>query len=165
MKYKKIRFLYFEVWRLFKHPLEILLCKTAPKLPDTVRKEWILVMFNFFMLLADGEGATQAAADTAEQAAGGGWMSMLPMLALYAVIFGAMWFFMIRPNSKKKKEEAKMRENVQVGDAVTTIGGIMGRVVSVKEDSLLLETGADRAKVRIKKWAIQSNETIHDDAE
>jgi len=92
----------------------------------------------------------------------GGAQNIL-LLAFYGVVIFAMWFFLFRPQSKKRKEEQKMRENVQVGDAIVTIGGVMGRVVSVKEESILIETGADRAKVRIKKWAVQSNETIHDD--
>ena len=85
------------------------------------------------------------------------------MIAVYGVVIFAMWFFMFRPQSKKRKEEQKMRENVQIGDAIITIGGIMGRVVGVKEESILIETGSDRVKIRIKKWAVQSNETIHDD--
>ena len=60
-----------------------------------------------------------------------------------------------------------MRNNLQVGDEITTIGGLMGRVVSIREDteSLVIETGADRSKIRIKKWAIASCDTIHDDEE
>lgn len=55
-----------------------------------------------------------------------------------------------------------MRDNLQVGDEIVTIGGIVGKVVSMKEDSLLIETGADRDKVRIMKWAVQTNNTVHD---
>ena len=58
-----------------------------------------------------------------------------------------------------------MRNNLQVGDEVITAGGIIGRVVSVREDTVVIETGGDRSKVRIKRWAIQSNETVHDDTE
>ena len=90
-------------------------------------------------------------------------MQSIGVIVLYAVIIFAMWFFLFRPQSKKRKEEQKMRENLQVGDAVITIGGIMGRVVSIKEESVLIETGADRVKMRVTKWAIQSNETVHDD--
>lgn len=87
----------------------------------------------------------------------------------YLVTFGPlvlivvlMYFIMIRPQRKKQKEEQKMRNNLRVGDEITTIGGICGRVVNVKEDGLIIETGADRNKMSIKKWAIQSVETIHD---
>ena len=69
-------------------------------------------------------------------------------------------------NKKKKdKETQKMRQNVQVGDEITTIGGIIGLVVSLKEDNVVIETAGERNKIRIKRWAIQSNATIHDDLE
>ena len=55
-----------------------------------------------------------------------------------------------------------MRESTQVGDEITTIGGIMGRVVTVKEDSLIIETGADRNKMKIARWAIQTNNTANE---
>ncbi|MDF2633096.1 MAG: yajC [Caproiciproducens sp.] len=97
-------------------------------------------------------------------AAGG---SMWTIILLYAAVIGGLYFLVIRPQSKKKKKEEKMRGNVQIGDDVTTIGGIVGRVVGIKEDadSIVIETGTDRAKIRIKRWAIGSIDTIHDDAE
>ena len=55
-----------------------------------------------------------------------------------------------------------MRDAIQIGDEITTIGGIMGRVVTVKEDSLIIETGADRTKMKITRWAIQTNNTAED---
>lgn len=73
-----------------------------------------------------------------------------------------MYFVMIRPQRKKQKEEQKMRNSIRVGDEITTIGGICGRVINIKEDALVIETGADRSKMTIKKWALQSCETIHD---
>ena len=63
---------------------------------------------------------------------------------------------------KKQKEEQQMRDSIQIGDEITTIGGIMGRVVTVKEDSLIIETGADRTKMKITRWAIQTNNTAED---
>ena len=56
-----------------------------------------------------------------------------------------------------------LRNSIQVGDEIVTAGGIVGLVVSIKEDTVVIETGNDRSKVRIKRWAIQSNETVHDD--
>ena len=81
-------------------------------------------------------------------------------LLIMLVFILAMYFFMIRPNSKRKKQEQEMRSNVSIGDEITTIGGIVGRVVGIKEDedSLVIETGIDRSKVKIKKWAIASRE-------
>lgn len=95
-------------------------------------------------------------------AATGGMGGMMFSLLSIVLIFVVMYFIMIRPQRKRQKEEQQMRNNLRVGDEITTIGGIVGRVVSIKEDSLLIETGADRNKMSIKKWAVQSNETIHD---
>ena len=83
------------------------------------------------------------------------------MIVIYAAIFGALYFFLIRPNSKKKKEEAELRNNLEIGDEVTTIGGIMGRVVAIKEDedAIIIETGSDRNKMKMKRWCISSVDT------
>lgn len=89
-------------------------------------------------------------------------MTMILQFGLIALMIVVMYFILIRPQRKKQKEEAKMRDNLQVGDEIVTIGGIVGKVVSMKEDSLLIETGADRDKVRIMKWAVQTNNTVHD---
>ena len=80
-------------------------------------------------------------------------------------MIGVMYLFMIRPQQKKQKEELRMRNNLRVGDEITTIGGICGRVLQVKEDALVIETGADRNKMTIKKWAVQSCDTVHEAAE
>lgn len=102
---------------------------------------------------------------TGGTAAGGDslWMTVLYMVA----IVGIFYFLLMRPQQKKKKKEEKMRSSVQIGDDVTTIGGIVGRVVGIKDDSdtLIIETGTDRAKMKIKKWAIGSVDTVHEDAE
>ena len=88
--------------------------------------------------------------------------SLLPMILIYAVIIGLVYLFLIRPNSKKKKEEAAMRNNLEIGDEITTIGGIVGRVVAIKddEDALIIETGSDRVKMKFKKWCISSVDTV-----
>ncbi len=90
---------------------------------------------------------------------GAGLLSLLPMILIFVV----MYFILIRPQKKREKEAQQMRNNVQVGDEVTTVGGIVGRVVSLKEDTVVIETGSDRSKIRIKRWSIQSNETLHDE--
>ncbi|MBR4116904.1 MAG: preprotein translocase subunit YajC [Clostridia bacterium] len=100
-------------------------------------------------------------ADTAAPKSGLG--SLLPMILIYAVLFGALYFFMIRPQKKKQKEEKKMRENLQVGDEIVTIGGIYGRVISLKEDTIVIESLSDHSKITIARWALQSNLTVHDD--
>jgi preprotein translocase subunit YajC len=84
--------------------------------------------------------------------------TFLPFVALIALLY----FMMIRPQRKKEKQTQSMREAVQVGDNIITVGGVIGRVVTIKEDAIIIETGADRSKMQIKKWAIQSVETMHD---
>ena len=81
----------------------------------------------------------------------------LPMILMFVILY----FFMIRPQKKKQKEEQKMRESLQVGDEIVTIGGINGRIVSIKEDTLIIES-PDHSKMQICNWAVQSNKTIHD---
>ena len=92
-----------------------------------------------------------------ETASGSGsmWSSII-MMALIIVVF---WFSIIRPQRKKDKETAKMRSELQVGDEIVTIGGIIGIIVSMKEDSLVIETGSDRSKVRLARWAISGKNT------
>lgn len=85
-------------------------------------------------------------------------ISFAPLLLVIVL----MYFIMIRPQKKKEKETKAMRENVQVGDEVTTVGGIVGIVVKRSDDTVVIETGGDRSKLRVKIWAVQSNETIHD---
>ncbi|MBQ3052418.1 MAG: preprotein translocase subunit YajC [Clostridia bacterium] len=99
-------------------------------------------------------------ADAAAPAGNGG---LITMILIYAVIFGAMYFLLIRPQKKKQKEEKKMRENLQVGDEIVTIGGIYGRVISLKEDTIVIESQSDHSKLTVARWALQNNLTVHDD--
>ncbi len=83
--------------------------------------------------------------------------SLLPIILIYGLLIAALYFFMIRPNSKKKKQEEALRNSLEIGDELITIGGIMGRVVSIKDDdSFILETGPDRTKIQFQKWAIST---------
>ena len=88
--------------------------------------------------------------------AAGGMGSTLIMLVLMLAVF---YFMLIRPENKRKKEAEEMRSAVKVGDKITTIGGICGTVVNVKEDKLVLETGADQVRIELAKWAMSTNET------
>lgn len=85
-----------------------------------------------------------------------GMPSMLLTLVLMLAVF---YFMLIRPENKRKKEAEQMRSSVKNGDKITTIGGIVGTVVNVKEDKLVIETGADQVRIEIAKWAMSSNET------
>lgn len=87
--------------------------------------------------------------------------SFVTMLLIYAVIIIGFYFIFIRPQNKKKKQEEEMRNNLKIGDEITTIGGIVGKIVSIKDDtnSIVIETGIDRSKINIKKWALASRNT------
>ncbi len=96
---------------------------------------------------------TSTGADTTT---GGGPGGMLPMLLIMIAVF---YFFMIRPENKRKKEAEQMRSAVKTGDQITTIGGITGTVVNVKDDKFVIETGADQVRIEFAKWALSTNET------
>ena len=76
--------------------------------------------------------------------------TILPLVILIAV----MYFLLIRPQKKREKEVNAMRSGVQVGDEIITIGGICGKVVKTKEESLVIQVGADRVKFEIMRWAV-----------
>ena len=81
------------------------------------------------------------------------------------LIFVAMYFFMIRPQKKQEKEANKMRDELAVGDEITTIGGIIGKVVSIKDETLVLETTKDRTRIRILKTAVSRVDVKAEDAQ
>lgn len=96
--------------------------------------------------------------ETADAAAAAGTGITSTIIMLVAML-GVFYFLLIRPENKRKKEAEQMRSAVKTGDEVTTIGGIMGTVVSVKDDKFVLETGADRVRIEFAKWALSSNDT------
>ena len=96
------------------------------------------------------------AGSNAQDAAGGGMLTSIIMLV---VMIGVFYFLMIRPENKRKKEAEQMRSSVKTGDKITTIGGIIGTVVNVKEDKIVIETSADQVRIEFAKWAISTNET------
>ena len=81
--------------------------------------------------------------------------SIIMMVALIAVFY----FMLIRPENKRKKEAEQLRSSLKVGDEVTTIGGVVGKVVNVKDDKFVLETGADQVRIEFVKWALSTNDT------
>ena len=88
---------------------------------------------------------------TADAAAGSG--SMILMLVL---MFAVFYFFIIRPENKKKKKTEEMRNSLSIGDEITTIGGMTGKLVQITEDTVTFETGEDRVRIQIKKWGIST---------
>lgn len=83
-------------------------------------------------------------------------MEMILPLAIMLVL---MYFMLIRPENKRKKETAAMRSSLAVGDEITTIGGIIGTICAVKENTIVIETGADRVRIEFTKWAVSSKGT------
>ena len=88
----------------------------------------------------------------AEGAVGMGTM-LLPLLIMVAL----MYFLMIRPENKRKKEAENMRNSLKKGDQITTIGGIVGKIVHVTEDNIVIETSDDRVRMELAKWAVSTN--------
>lgn len=105
---------------------------------------------NSILMFLD-QAATTGDAGTAST--GGNLLFTILPLALVIIVF---YFFLIRPQKKQEKEAAQMRDSLQVGDEVTTIGGIIGRVVSIKDETFTLETSRDRTKMRFLRSAIKS---------
>ena len=97
----------------------------------------------------------------ADGAAAGSMMSTVVMMVAMLAIF---YFMLIRPENKRKKEAEEMRSAVRKGDKITTIGGIVGTVVDVKESRIVIETGADQVRIELEKWAMSSNETAAENA-
>ena len=103
----------------------------------------------------------EAAATGAEAAVGGGGSMIFMIIAMIAVFY----FMLIRPENKRKKEAEQLRSSLKNGDNITTIGGITGTVVDVKEDRFVIETGADRVRIELMKWALSTNDTATKNAQ
>ena len=83
-------------------------------------------------------------------------LSSLATLLPFVVLIVVFYFFLIRPENKKKKKLAQMRSELIVGDEITTIGGLVGKICSIKDDFVTFETGEDRVRVQIARWAIST---------
>lgn len=90
--------------------------------------------------------------------------SMVMTYGMIILFFVIIYFFMIRPQKKRDKAAASMRNALEVGDEIITIGGIIGTVVSLKDETLVIETGSDRSKIRILRSAVQTNNTAMEKA-
>ncbi len=80
-------------------------------------------------------------------------------IIMMVALVGIMYFMMIRPQKKRQKEEQELRASIEIGDEIVTIGGIVGRVVTIRENDLVIETGSDRNKLKIERWAVNTNRT------
>ena len=95
---------------------------------------------------------TDAAAPT------GGLFGGSPIFILILMV-AVFYFILIRPENKRKKEAEKLRSDLKVGDTITTIGGIVGKVVNIKDDKFVIEVGADQVRLEFAKWALSTNES------
>ena len=82
--------------------------------------------------------------------------SSMPMLLMVVIMFAVFYFFVLRPESKKKKKTEEMRNSLALGDEIITIGGMIGKIVQITEDTITFETGEDRVRIQTKKWAIST---------
>ena len=85
---------------------------------------------------------------------------MIGQFAPFVILILVFYFFMIRPQRKRDKEERDMRNSIQPGDEICTIGGFIGKVVSVKDDTIVIESSADRTRLRLYRWAIRNKEGV-----
>ena len=124
----------------------------------------------FKILFGGAKDMTQffldAAATSADQAAGGnGTMAMILQWGLIILMLVGLYFLFIRPQKKREKEIQEMRSNIEIGDEIVTAGGIIGRVVSIRDDTLVVESGTDRNKIRLARWAVQANNSLAEEKE
>jgi preprotein translocase subunit YajC len=100
-------------------------------------------------------------ADTAVNPAMSGISTIVMLVAMLAIFY----FFMYRPQKKQEKETQEMRNSIEIGDVISTVGGIIGVVVRIKDEMLLIESGADRTRIQIQKWAVRGvEERAHPEA-
>ena len=128
-----------------------LITKTAARLSAAAAAVMTLSVSAF------AEGEATAASNGTQQQVGMG--AMLLQLVPFAAALVLLYLLLLRPQQKREKEAQAMREAVRIGDEVCTAGGIVGIVLKVNDDSVVLETGGERNKIRIKKWAIHENIT------
>ena len=88
------------------------------------------------------------------------WSGMIMIVAMLAILY----FLMIRPENKRKKQAEEMRNSLKKGDQITTIGGIVGRIVMVSDDTIVIETSDDRVRMELTKWAVSTNNTQQQNA-
>lgn len=112
-------------------------------------------------VFAEGEAAA-ASAGTATPSTGG---SLLYTVIMFGGMLLLFYLILIRPQSKRDKEAQAMRDNVRVGDEICTAGGLVGIVIKITEDTVVIETGGERSKIRVKKWAIHENITQMEEAQ
>ena len=87
------------------------------------------------------------------------------MPIILVVMIAVFYFLVIRPEKKKKKEEEQLRSSLSEGDKITTIGGIVGKIVAFKDDNIVIETSADRVRIELAKWSVMTNNSAQEKAQ
>ena len=100
-----------------------------------------------------------------DAAAASGKVNAITTLVMLAAMIAVFYFFMYRPQKKQEKESTDMRNNLKVGDEVTTIGGVIGKIVSIKDETVLIETSNERNKIRILRTAVRKVDVHAEDAD
>lgn len=103
---------------------------------------------HFIFRLLEGEAGAAASGD----------YSFIPMIGMIVVLVVVFYFFLYRPQKKQERETTEMRDSIELGDVISTVGGIIGVVVRIKDEMLLIETGADRTRLQVMKWAVRGIE-------
>ncbi len=116
----------------------------------------LLAMIALLSLALTGCYSTGDAAASADAASSG---SMVYTIVMFAVLIAVFYFLLIRPENKKKKALNEMRSSLEVGDEITTIGGVVGTIVSIKDELITIETGADRVRMEFARWAVSTKGT------
>lgn len=122
------------------------------KFSRTLKILSLIVMVALAIACLTGCATTGTTTTTTDGSTGGGMSMIIIMVVMIAVFY----FFLIRPENKKKKQLEEMRSQLSVGDDVTTIGGIVGKIVAVKDDFIVFETSEDRVRIQVAKWAIST---------
>ena len=86
-------------------------------------------------------------------------------IVILVAMIAVFYFMIIRPEKKKKKEEEQLRNSLKEGDKITTIGGIIGKIVDIKDDNIVIETSADRVRMELAKWSVMTNNTAQENAQ
>lgn len=122
-----------------------------------MKRKLIALLLVALMIICCLAGCTTTGTD-AENGDKNGGLGNYASIIIFAVIIVVFYFFMIRPENKKKKELQKMRSEITVGDDIITIGGITGTVCEVEDEYIVFESGEDRVRLRVAKWAISTKQ-------